>query len=90
MPGKKSVDGSWCPPVICLATSAELAWSLSGRNHPNIPEWDLWAVYLDEGHQTEVLFDDRYEEDVIKEVRVYDRIYKRGVWYVASRSSNGL
>lgn len=85
-PGKLSVDGSWRPPFVCLATDPMVGWALSGDFHPEVPEWDLWAVRLKEGHHIEVMYDDCYE-DLVKEIRVYDRIYKRGVQYVASRRS---
>lgn len=84
VPGKLSVDGSWRPPYVCLSTDPLIGWDLSGRLHPEVAQWDLWGVRLAEGHHVEVLYDDRYD-DLIKEIRIYDRVYKRGVSYLASR-----
>jgi hypothetical protein len=91
MPGKKSVDVEWRPPYVCLATDPDIGWDLSGRFRPEIESWDLWLVRLDIGHRVEVMYGDRWDGDVVKEVWVYDRVYKRGVIYMATRGgdSNG-
>lgn len=84
VPGSLSVGREWRPPFVCLAGNPVLAWSLSGWFHPEVESWDLWAAFLADGHHLEALPDDR--DDSVKEWRCYDRIYKRGVIYVASRS----
>jgi hypothetical protein len=47
-------------------------------------DWDLWEVWTHEqsGYE-ELYFDDTTD---VKEIRVYERIFKRNVWYVASRT----
>ena len=82
VPSSRSVDGLWKPPYICFADSPALAWALSGRIHPEIPEWDLWMTWSSVPNGYEVLpFDDGQP----KEYRVYHRIYKRNLWYVGTR-----
>lgn len=88
MPGSLSRDRLWRPPYVCFANSPSLGWALSGGMRGNEPgeQWDLWMVHDDRLNGYEVLaFDD--DPDAIKEVRVYERIYKRDLWYVGSRFS---
>lgn len=82
-PGSLSVDKEWKPPYICLAPSPSLGFALCIEYHPEIPEWDLWQVWADNLRGRELLFDDR--DRTVKEYRVYERIYKRDIWYVGSR-----
>lgn len=100
MPNMLSTDGLWKPPYICLASTPSLAWGLSGwmGRPPHIAEWDLWQVYTGEQTGFEVLYFDGertntqgerlffFDQNNVKEIRVYERIYKRNVWYVASRT----
>lgn len=84
VPGRRAVDGLWRPPYVCLATSPSLAWGLSGgttRGRDASTAWDLWMVQLDR------LTEQRVEQrpDLAEEYRVFDRIFKRHVWYVATR-----
>lgn len=90
VPGKPSLQGQWRPPYICFADDVNLAWTLSGANHPHIDEWDLWQVYADDAERWEVILDTYYQtgRHYVKEYRVYHRIYKRHVHYVASRTSD--
>lgn len=100
MPGKMSRDGLWKPPYVCLAPDPYLAWRLSGEmdfrhiiapmlRDPEIPaymipvrHYHLWQVDLSEQTGFEELFFDNGE---VKEVRVYERIFKRNVKWLAGR-----
>lgn len=93
---QKSTDGLWRPPYTCFATSPRLAWELSGvfRAQPG-ETWDLWEADLREQTGFEELFFDhplhRPEEPYsgpmeVKEVRVYERVFKRNVWLVGERT----
>lgn len=85
LPGKFSTDKLWRPPYICLATSPSLAWGLSGGiRKRERRDWDLWQADVSEQSGYEELYFDGSNE--IKEIRVYERIYKRNVWYVATRN----
>ena len=84
VPGKPSVSGDWKPPFVCLGSNPYTAWFLSGELHPEIEEWDLWQVGLEEGHHVELL---PFDDGTVKEVRVYDRVFKRGVWLVGERNA---
>jgi hypothetical protein len=86
VPGSRSVDGLWKPPFVCFADSPSLAWALSGQTSRGqaIKSWDLWQMWSDvPTGLEELLFDD--DPGRIKEYRVYERIYKRDLWYVATR-----
>lgn len=87
MPGKLSKDMLWRPPYICLSSYPSLAWALSGGmpGYDEIGSWDLWEVWLGEQKGFEKLFFDN-ERQRVKEVRVYERIYKRNVQYLATRT----
>jgi hypothetical protein len=89
LPGQLSSDRIWRPPYVCLAPYAELAWQLSGgtTRGKQIKDWDLWEARLGEQNGVEGLF---FDNGNTKELRVYERIYKRNVWYVGSRSHGGL
>jgi hypothetical protein len=79
----------WRPPYVCLAENPQWAWQLSGALHPEVAAWDLWQVWLSPDHRIrrvrnwEPRDDRRYHE-----WRVYDRIFKRGVWLVGHRDSS--
>lgn len=86
VPGRLSRDRLWRPPYICLTHRPSWAWGLSGwmDKEKQIKEWDLWEVWLPDSQPYEVL---RSLDGSIDEIRVYERIYKRHVWYVASRTA---
>lgn len=86
-PGMWSTDRLWKPPHVCLSPDAAKAWSLSGATSrgQEHSSWDLWQVWLDNVTGYEELVDDR--DDSVKEVRVFERIYKRDVWYVGTRTA---
>lgn len=87
VPRSISLQGDWRPPYTCFSDDPILAWSLSGRIHTEISEWDLWMVYPNDVKQWEIIFDTYYStgRHYIKEYRVYHRVFKRHVHYVASR-----
>lgn len=84
-PGQWSRDRLWKPPYVCLAPWPSLGWGLSGGMGyaGDAGSWDLWQVDLSEVHGYEVMYRD--DDRSVKEVRVYERIYKRNVWYVGTR-----
>lgn len=92
MPGKWSTDRFWRPPVICLGSNPQLAWALSGGTLRGLQHavWDLWMVWMSDLDGYEEIWDYYPDSDrtYIKEYRVYQRIYKRDLWYVASRERN--
>lgn len=83
-PGVKSRDGLWKPPYVCLSDRPSLAWSLSGgmRSVPKGTTWDLWEVWLGGVRGYEVIPRD---DGSPKEYRVYERIYKRDMWWAGER-----
>lgn len=87
LPGVWDHDRLWKPPYVCLAESPRIAWALSGEmsGRRHIQEWDLWEVWTHEqsGYE-ELYFDDTGN---IKEIRVYERIFKRNVWFIGERNS---
>jgi hypothetical protein len=86
-PGHFSTDRLWRPPVICYADDPATAWQLSagtGRGQA-IDEWDLWMIWSDTPSGLEII---PYDNGVPKEYRVYERIYKKDVWFVGSRRQN--
>lgn len=84
IPGRLSTDGLWRPPYVCLAPTVLDAWLLSGSTFRGkaFDEWDLWEVDIVEQSGYEKLF---YDTKRLKEIRVYERIYKRNVWFVGER-----
>lgn len=84
VPGKWSTDRLWKPPYICLGEYPEVAWMLSGgtARGKTVAEWDLWQVWIEEQAGYEELY---FDTGNIKEIRVYDRIYKRNLWFVGTR-----
>lgn len=87
VPGSHSVDREWRPPYICLSDTPSLAYALSIDFHPEILSWDLWMVWSDRPKGKEAIYDTYADTGraYVKEWRVYERIYKRDVWYVATR-----
>lgn len=48
-PGHPSIDGTWNPPYLCLATSPHHAWWLNLQHHRDTSaSWDLWQVYSED------------------------------------------
>lgn len=85
VPGQWSRDRLWKPPYVCLAPTIQGAWSLSGGMHYDEEKawvWDLWEVDVSDQSGYEML---PYDNGHMKEIRVYERIYKRNVWWVATR-----
>jgi hypothetical protein len=62
-----------------------VGWHLSGgMNYDTDPKvWDLWEVWIGEQKGHEALYNDKSGN--LKEIRVYDRIFKRNVLWVATR-----
>jgi hypothetical protein len=90
VPGKRSIDRLWRPPFVCFSTSPSLAWVLSAAIHPEIPLWDLWCTWSTRLTGYELLFDhDSDGDSFLKEVRVYERIYKRDIWFIGTRHQDG-
>lgn len=83
----RSVDGLWRPPYTCWATDPNMAWQLSGAIHPEVPQWDLWETWSDVPSGAEALVDCRRDngEYYVKEYRIYERIWKRNLWFVGTR-----
>lgn len=88
MPGSWSLSHDWRPPFVCFSDEPILAWTLSGRLYPEIKQWDLWMVFASDVGDFEVILEmSRHTgKHYVKEYRVYHRIYKRDVYYIASRS----
>ena len=87
--GMWSVDRVWKPPCTCWAESPSLAWGLSGANHPDVTSWDLWQTWSNVPSGMEAIYDTYTDSgrSYVKEWRVYERIFKRDIWYVATRTS---
>ena len=91
---RRTLQGHWRPPYVCMCDDPKLGWYLSGRMWPEIPSWDLWMCYVPD--QTSF---DHYEiitdtfpdtgRHFIKEYRIYTRIYKRDLYYLATRTQRG-
>lgn len=89
--GKKSLQGDWRPPYVCFSDDPQLAWVLSGRMWPEIKEWDLWMCHVPSQTSFEhyEIITDTYVDTgrhYIKEYRIYTRVYKRDLVYLATRS----
>lgn len=91
VPGRPSVTHSiaFRAPYVCLADDPWWAWQLSGAivGHRG-QSWDLWQVTLGDGHKIKRVRS--WDPDAeggrrYHEWRVFDRIYKRGVWLVGTR-----
>jgi hypothetical protein len=76
-------DPDYRAPFVCLAEDPAWAWELSGIHRPDVESWDLWQVHLADGHKLRCVLGVR----MVHEWRVYDRIHKRGVLYVATRTT---
>lgn len=89
-PGRLSLQGDWRPPYVCFSSDPHLAWILSGRMYPGIKSWDLWMCHV----PSQTSFDhweiclDTYIDSgrhYIKEYRIYTRVFKRDLVYVATK-----
>jgi hypothetical protein len=89
---KPSLQGIWRPPYVCFSDDPKLAWQLSGEMYPDIKSWDLWMCFT----PTQTSFDhyeiltDTYVDTgrkYVKEYRVYTRVYKRDLTYLATREN---
>lgn len=82
----RDIAGEWRAPYISLGTSPGWAWNLSGRLRPEVPAWDLWQVWQDDlTPGFEVLVANAVGGNA--EIRVRERIRKRHLWYVATRTN---
>lgn len=82
VPGKLSTDRLWRPPYVALAPSPAEAWQMSGDTARGaaVASWDLWQVWLNVPGEAIP-----YDDGSMREMRVYERVYKRDVWLVATR-----
>ena len=80
-PGCLSRCGIWKPPYICFSASPSQAWGLIRQERGDI--MDLWMMWSNVPSGYEVLYHDRTKKP--KEYRIYERIFKRDVWYVGTR-----
>jgi hypothetical protein len=90
VPGKKTLQGDWRPPYVCFSDEPLLAWQLSGRMYPDISSWDLWMCYFPSQtsfNHYEIILDTFIDtgRHYVKEYRIYTRIFKRDLKYVATR-----
>ncbi len=85
VPGKLSKDGSFRPNYICFAASPSLAWRLSGHMSDITDQWDLWMIWsnVPSRYRTHSACN---KPRCCVEYRVFERVYKRNVWYVACRT----
>lgn len=85
-----SLQGNWRPPYVCFSDEPNLAWILSGKMFPDIKSWDLWMCYYSSQtsfkHHEVILDTTRYSgRHYVKEYRIYSRVYKRDLIYIATR-----
>lgn len=84
-PVTSSKEDGWKANVICFADSPSWAWALSGEmSWTEAGEWDLWQTALDLLTEP-VILPGIDRSSGIYEVRTEHRVYKRDLWYVASR-----
>lgn len=83
-PGSVSSCRLWKPPYVCFADSPLRAWSLIGRFRPEIEHWDLWWTTSAAVSGYEII---PYDNNEPKEYRVYERVFKRDLWLVGSRTN---
>ncbi len=86
-----TLQGMWRPPFVSFSDDPYLAWVLSGRMFPEIKSWDLWMCHM----PSQTSFDhyeiitDTYRDtgrQYVKEYRIYSRVYKRDLVYLATRN----
>ena len=89
VPGKLSRDHFWRPPYVAFCDEPVLAWQLSGKMDDSFVTWDLWMVFACDTGSYEVIYDTFPGGGTyVKEYRVYRRIYKRDVIWVAERTND--
>jgi hypothetical protein len=90
---KLSLQGDWRPPYVAFSDDPYLAWILSGKMFPELTSWDLWMCHI----PSQTSFDhyeiitDTYRDtgrQYVKEYRVYSRVYKRDLVYLATRTND--
>jgi len=82
-PGSLSRCGEWKPPHICFGASPSFAWaSVMVTAGKEKQEWDLWMLRTDRLNN---IVQERMDWSDGREYRIYDRIYKKDIWYVGSR-----
>jgi hypothetical protein len=88
VPGKLSTDRLWKPPYVAFAPSPSLAWSLSAMTDrgKDYGSWDLWCIWSNVVNGMEML---PFDDGSPKEYRIYERIYKRDIWFVGCRTLKG-
>ena len=86
-PGSWSRDRLWRPPFICFALDPLTGWRLSGGldRDNTIGSWDLWQGWTGDVDGYEEI---HYDNGAVKEIRIYQRIWKRDLWLVATRVTN--
>lgn len=85
VPGRPSMTSEWTAPYVCFAESPSWAWALSGHFHPEVESWDLWQTTMDRLFSPKRLktFDTHHRWH---EVRTNERVFKRDLWYVGTRT----
>lgn len=88
-----STDRVWKPPMVCFAANPELAWVLSAGTPRGkaVESWDLWVMWSDVPAGFEEITDTYPDtgRSYIKEYRVYERVMKRDLWFVGTRTQRG-
>ncbi len=90
MINRLTLQGEWRLPFISFSDDPWLGWTLSGNMFPEIKERDLWMCHVPSQTSFEhyEILTDTYPETgrhFIKEYRVYTRVYKRDLIYLATR-----
>lgn len=89
VPGSRSLQGDWKPPYIAFSLDPVRAWGLVSNRSGYTPDpiWDLWSVDVYNVPHYEMLYDHYLDSSrrYIYEVRVYERLFKRHVTWVAER-----
>lgn len=88
---RPTLQGEWKPPYICFSDDPWLAWILSGHMWTSIKSWDLWMCLYnlqDSFDHYEIILDTFPDtgRHYVKEYRVYTRVYKRDLIYLATRT----
>ncbi len=90
---RRTLQGDWRPPYVCFSDDPYLAWILSGQIWFEIKTWDLWLCHM----PSQTSFDnyeiitDTFPDSgghYIKEYRIYSRVYKRDLTYLATRTND--
>lgn len=84
VPHSRPVQGTWRAPYVCFHDTPARAWALSGARGHSVPSWDLWMMWSNRAPTLKAL--PGWEPGVPHEYRVYGRVYKRDLWYVATRA----